>query len=233
MTRLVFIHGAGGQPSHWAAQLAAFPGSQAVSLAGHQINSEATLTVSSIEGHAHYIHEQLKNLEADEQIILVGHSMGGAIAQAYALLFPEQVAGLVLVATGAKIRVSAKLLNGFLTDYPATVKFLVDSGFAPGASEKLKRPVREDMENLPAEVTHADFAACNDFDFTAEIYRLTVPTLVLAGSLDALTPLKLSQFLADTIPGAQLEVLEGAGHFLQLEKPAQFNQLLADFAAKF
>jgi pimeloyl-ACP methyl ester carboxylesterase len=225
----VFIHGAGGSARIWAEQLAAFPNSIAVTLVGHDPSDLATVTVSSIEGHAHHLHELLRELG---DVVLVGHSMGGAIAQMYALIFPEKVRGLVLIGTGAKMRVSPKILDGLLTDYPATVRFIVNTGFPPDAPESLKQPLIEDMEALPPEVTHAAFNACNQFDVTQNLSQLPpMPVLVITGTADLLTPPKLGQFLADNIPGARFEQIEGVGHFVQVEKPAELNGLLQEFEA--
>lgn len=222
----VFIHGAGGSARIWAEQLAAFPNSIAVTLVGHNPSDLATVTVSSIEGHAHHLHELLRELG---DVVLVGHSMGGAIAQLYALIFPEKVRGLVLVGSGAKMRVSPKILEGLLTDYPATVRFIVNTGFPPDAPDNLKQPIIEDMDALPPEVTQAAFAACNQFDVTQNLNKLpAVPVLVVTGTADMLTPPKLGQFLADNIPGARLELVEGVGHFVQVEQPAELNRLLGE-----
>ena len=61
---------------------------------------------------------------------------------------------------------------------------------------------------------------------------IEVPTLVLVGADDTLTPPELSQALADLVPGAQLHVLAGAGHLANIERPADFNRLVEEFVAK-
>ncbi|MBX5465502.1 MAG: alpha/beta fold hydrolase, partial [Clostridia bacterium] len=78
-------------------------------------------------------------------------------------------------------------------------------GSAPGEGRLLR--LREDL------------LACDRFDRRAEVAAIRLPTLVLQGGEDPLTPPRYGRFLAETIPGARLELVEGAGHFLQLEAP--------------
>jgi pimeloyl-ACP methyl ester carboxylesterase len=69
-----------------------------------------------------------------------------------------------------------------------------------------------------------------DFDVTAELGRLAVPTLVIAGTNDAVTPIGDSREIAELVPGARLEELPGAGHMLMLERADEVDKLIVDFA---
>jgi pimeloyl-ACP methyl ester carboxylesterase len=75
-------------------------------------------------------------------------------------------------------------------------------------------------------------AALVDLDLTEELARITVPTLVVCGSADVLTPPSESRRIAHRIPGARLEILDGGGHMLMLEQPEALHRLLVDFAAE-
>ena len=74
-----------------------------------------------------------------------------------------------------------------------------------------------------------DLSACNDFDIMDRVHEISLPTCIIAGEDDQLTPLKYSQFLHKTIAGSQFHVIPGAGHLAMLEKPEEFNRYLLEF----
>jgi pimeloyl-ACP methyl ester carboxylesterase len=73
--------------------------------------------------------------------------------------------------------------------------------------------------------------ACNNLDLTQETGEIKVPALVICGAEDKMTPLDFSRQLAAGISGATLEIIEGAGHMVMLERPVEFNMSLDKFAA--
>ena len=66
-------------------------------------------------------------------------------------------------------------------------------------------------------------------DYTPLLPQITVPTLVIVGSDDAFTPVSDAEFMRERIPRARVAVIEGAGHMPNVEKPAEFNRVLAEF----
>ena len=78
-------------------------------------------------------------------------------------------------------------------------------------------------------ILEGDFLACDSFDVMREISAIRAPTLVICGEDDHLTPVKYARFLQETIPDARLVTIQGAGHMVMLEKPADFNRALTDF----
>jgi len=79
------------------------------------------------------------------------------------------------------------------------------------------------------EVLYGDFLACDQFDIVKEIEEINLPTLILCGDEDQLTPLKYSQFLHSRIKGSKLEVLPNAGHMVMMESPQVFNEKIGKF----
>ena len=77
-------------------------------------------------------------------------------------------------------------------------------------------------------VTHGDYAACDAFDVRDRIAQISVPTLVVCGREDRMTPLKFSEYLAQRLPSARLVVIEHAGHMTMLEQPASLNVALRE-----
>lgn len=165
-------------------------------------------------------------------VILCGHSYGGALAIDLALRHPGalEVRALLLMATGARLRVSPSILR--LTEAAiANGEALALGSFAfrDGSDQALMARVDMILSATPATAADADWRAADTFDRMAAISQLRVPTLVMTGSDDLLTPPKYARFLADNIPGAALELVAGAGHMLPFESPAATGERLRRF----
>ena len=225
---VVFIHGAGGTHQHWLFQvrdLAQAP-TYAIDLPGH--GRSETPGRDSIQAYAGWLIAFLDAVEL-EQVVLVGHSMGGGVALCTSMQFPDRVQGLGLVATGARLRVSPSLLDTIRRDPQAAVRIICHSSFSPEAPPEMLRLAREQMDAVPEGVLGSDFRACDDFDVRDRVGQITAPTLILCGSQDALTPLKYSIYLRDEIPGARLHLVAGAGHMVMVEEPHEVVRVLDTF----
>jgi pimeloyl-ACP methyl ester carboxylesterase len=78
-------------------------------------------------------------------------------------------------------------------------------------------------------VTHGDYSACNVFDVMARLGEIHAPTIVICGEQDRMTPPKYSELLVSKIPGAQLALIENAGHSVMIEQPHAVSRALFDF----
>ncbi len=179
--------------------------------------------------------------------ILVGHSMGGVATQAFALRHPEvlreRVAGIVLLSTLAKTSVSASrrlrciaervtgsVDVGRLASRPDVGTLIARVGFGREPVPSQVELNRQMLAGCDAATAREATAALLGLDLTAELPTLDVPTLVIGGSADVITPPAESRRLAELIPGARLELLPGAGHMIMLERTADFHRLLLEFA---
>jgi len=163
-----------------------------------------------------------------EKVTLVGHSMGGATALEFALRYPEKLAGLVLVGSGTRLRVAPAILDGICQDFEAAVRLICDYAFALDTPEQLKRKGRRQMGQTDPDVLYGDFAACDAFDVMDRLGEIRCPTLAICGAADRLTPPKYSTYLRDNIPGAQLVLIQDAGHMVMLEQPEAVSRAVAD-----
>ena len=89
-----------------------------------------------------------------------------------------------------------------------------------------------EMRSVPPPVLLGDFVACDRFDVRDRLPSIAIPTLVVVGDQDVMTPPKHVAFLADHIPGARLHTVPGAGHMLPVEAPAPLAALLRPFLAR-
>ena len=222
---LVLIHGAGGQYLHWPPQVRRLSATTvyAPDLPGHGRSEGAGQ--ETIADYATVMLAFLDALEI-EQAVVTGHSMGGAVALTLALEAPDRVAGLVLVATGARLRVAPAILEHIHDDFKGVVETVLQWAYSPNAPEDLLRLGRKHMlDNTPA-VLYGDFLACDTFDVRERLVAITTPTLVVGGSADRMTPPKFSSLLAEQIVGAQLHILENAGHMLIVEQPDEVARVM-------
>jgi pimeloyl-ACP methyl ester carboxylesterase len=227
---LLFIHGAGGTHRHWGHQLQGLKGANryALDLPGHGGSVGGGQT--SIAGYAHVIVELLDALHLD-RATLVGHSMGGAISQYLALEHPQRVERLVLVGSGARLRVLPSLLKGMLQDFGSTVEMMLGWAYSSDCPPELMQLGRDEwLKNEPS-VVHGDFAACDHFDVMGTLGEIRCPTLVLCGEDDRLTPPKYARYLKDSIPGATMAIIPKAGHMVMVERPELVNQAIEEFLA--
>jgi len=155
--------------------------------------------------------------------------MGGAIVQTLALTHPEVIKGIVLVGTGARLKVLPLILDGIKSHFEETIQRINRFAFSRKAPSDLVEKGVLGMRQCRAEVIYGDFLACDRFDMMNEIGKVALPTLILCGDDDQLTPLKYSRFLQSRINGSKLEVLSNAGHMVMMELPLTFHEKIKEF----
>jgi pimeloyl-ACP methyl ester carboxylesterase len=231
---VVFLHGAGFDHSVWALLARSFAyhgfGVLAPDLPGHGRSAGPPLT--SIAALADWT-AALLGAAGVRTARLIGHSMGSLVALEAAARHPEKIDALGLIGAAAPMRVSDDLLNAAKANDHAAVDMIdiwghgfrasLGGSEAPGlwmlgAGERL-------LERAGPGVLFADLSACNAYgDALAAAAKVTVPTVVILGSRDLMTPAKSGKAVAAAIANCRLTVLEGAGHLLVSERP---NEVLA------
>ncbi|MCX7791288.1 MAG: alpha/beta hydrolase, partial [Chloroflexaceae bacterium] len=225
---LVLVHGAGGSRLHWPGSLRRLPGATVytLDLPGH--GRSAGAGCDTIEGYATAVADFLRAVGV-ERAVIAGHSMGGAIAMCLALDFAGLVSGLVLVATGARLRVAPAILEGIRDDFAQSVALITRYAWSAQAPARLVARGRKGLLETDPAVLLSDFTACDRFDVMDRLGEIRVPTLVVVGTEDQLTPPRYALFLAGHIPGALLAVIEGAGHMVMLEQPDEVEKAAVSY----
>jgi pimeloyl-ACP methyl ester carboxylesterase len=201
----------------------------ALDLPGHG-KSDAAGGLQTIDAYADRVLDWMQAVGLS-RAAFVGHSMGGAIALSLALHAPERVSGLGLVSTGARLQVNPDLLADAAnaTTFYKVVGLLNAWSFGPEAPDRLVELARQRLAEVRPSVLYGDLLACNAFDVSEQIGKITSPTLVLSGTADRMVPMRNAQFIADSIPGAELVLIPQAGHMVMLEQPVVVAQALTSF----
>jgi pimeloyl-ACP methyl ester carboxylesterase len=229
---VILIHGAGGNYLHWPPALRRLPGARilAPDLPGH--GKSAGIGRQSIADYARVIRDFMRAVTISKAI-LVGHSMGAAIALHLAIHNPRHVLALGLLGAGARMRVNPELLDNSASDatLPLALKFIERNAYGERADHRMKAQAMQQLAAVRPTVLHGDFLACNSFDEFASAGRARMPALVLCGDEDRFAPLRYSEYLAATMKKARLVRVEQAGHMVMLEKPETVSAALAEFIA--
>jgi pimeloyl-ACP methyl ester carboxylesterase len=226
---LLFLHGAGGSHHTFRDQWAGLKGTARLvipDLPGHAGSSGSPF--ESVPASADWVRDFAKQMGLSK-FLLAGHSMGGAIAIQAALNKVPGIEALVLMGTGARLKISPVILEGIGTRYREFAPELVEWMISPEASPDLRDDVLRDVLSTRPETYLADFRACNGFDVMDRLGEIRVPTLVVNGDADRLTPLKYGEYLATNIPGAVLKILHGTGHLPMLERASELNAVITSF----
>ena len=172
-----------------------------------------------------------------EKVYLLGHSMGGVIAQRFTLDYPRQVDALILVATSSEVGprateawaertrlVEEQGMKG-LTQFTHR---LYAPGFGEAHPQVVDRRVEELLKNDPKAYIRAT-RAISKYNYTPELGGISCPTLILQGDKDIVTPPGGSVIMSRHIPGSRLKIYENCGHGIPGEKPEEFRDDLLSF----
>ena len=201
-----------------------------------QSKAESAFTLESLADDIHVFLEQL----VAKPCVLAGLSMGGYVALAYAKKYAKDLRGLILVDTKAEAdtpqakEARAKMIELARTQGAAAVaEQMLPKMLAPGTQQsrpEVVRSLRRLMEECnPQTIEYALLAMRDRPDRSGELASIEVPTLVIVGDADAITPPEGAEKMAKSIPGAKLEIIRGAGHMAPMEQPEQVNRAMERF----
>jgi len=232
---LLFIHGAGQSVATWRFQLDLFrnhPDFNFIALDLPGRGGSGGTGFRTVGEYKEFVLEFIEHLNL-ENIILIGHSMGGGVAMLIALERPEILQACILVATGAKLSVAEQTIEAVKNYYEAFCEIAPDRMFAENSADELKQEFRKGLFDTGPEVCYWDLIACNEFNIMDEVEKINVPTLIISGDKDILTPLKYGEYLHQKIYGSQFYKVKGSGHFIMQEKLEEFNGILVEFLNDF
>lgn len=221
----LIIHGAGGSHLSFPAEISQISGIYPilVDLNGH--GKSPGDGHDSISLHALDLVALLDALEIGSAVV-IGHSMGGAIAQTLAVNHADRVRALTLIASAAEFMVNPALVRGIVDD-PDSILMALDRWlWAPETPPAQRQQATEIMRQTESAVFQRDFIACQRFDLRARLPEIACKTLVLAGDADKMTSLALGQALARDIPQATFVKVPGGSHMFMLEQAESTAQAI-------
>jgi len=235
MTPLIFLHGVGGGHHAWEHQLPYFGGLGYPSHAWDQpgYGHSAIVEPYDLEQVSASLARLIESL-GKEPVVLIGHSMGGLIAQETYVRHPRLVRALALCFTSPAFAGGG---SDFTKQFIAARIAPLDQGktmaqiaaqLIPtmGSNSKLAQQI---MASVPPETYRKAVQLLTTFDRRKELADIKVPTLLVAGSDDKTAPPAMMERMAQKIPGSQYVMLKYCGHLGPMDKPGEFNAALLAF----
>ena len=232
---IIFLHGVGSDKSVWRPQIAHFGRSRRAIAFDYPGYGESG-PLASAGDFASAILAALDSLDV-ERAHVCGLSLGGVVAIAMHALSPERCASLILADTFARHPDGAAIYQRSIDasrtmPMRALAEARVDMLLGGSASAELRAEVVETMAAIDTAAYRSGARTVWLADQREEARAIRVPTLVLCGAEDRITPPALSEELAALIPGAQLELIDAAGHLANAEQPGKFNAAVERFLAE-
>ena len=226
---LVFIHGSGSNSSVWSFQYANLHQDfniAAINLPGHgQSEGDGEQDIGIYVGILKEILDVLKL----KRPVLIGHSLGAAIALGFAAAWPAEISGIVTAGGGLTMPVNPDIIKGFLSQPDVIMDIICKISLAKANRPVFYDAIRASIAEARIEVMAGDMTACSKFDIRGELDKIKTPVLVICGTEDKMTPPASSEQIAAGIAGAKLVLIEGAGHMAMMEKPDAFNKAVKNF----
>ena len=243
MTTLVFLHGIGGGRAAWQRQLPYFEshGYKTLAWEAPGYGSAPAVEPYTFENAARALESAIDRLAGP--VVAIGHSMGGMIAQEAYARFPQKFSALVLAFTSpafggtssefAQQFIDARIkpldLGRTMTEISARLMPTMHGAASDPMGLMLAAQV---MATVPPDIYRKAVAMLTTFDRRADLARISVPTLVMAGSDDMIAPPGMMERMAQKIPGAEYVCLPGCGHLGPMDQPDAFNTALLTFLQK-
>jgi 3-oxoadipate enol-lactonase len=240
---VLMLHGVGGGHLAFAPQVEtlASSGYRAVAWDMPGYGHSAPIEPYNFKGLAQSCIALIESLKCGD-VALLGHSMGGMVAQEVVARRPELVNKLILCATSPSFgKPDAQWQRNFIAQRTAPLDagktmaeladVLVPQMVGPGSLPEGVRLATHCMSQVPASTYRRALEAILSFDRRAQLPQIQVPTLLLAGEHDRNAPPAMMRKMAEAIPRSTFLEMPGVGHLLNLEAPDEFDGLVLNFLA--
>jgi pimeloyl-ACP methyl ester carboxylesterase len=230
---VILLHGAGGSLLGWPTNLRRLPDQRvfALDLPGHgHSDPPACRTIHCLVRKLHkFIHEM-----GFYHVILVGYSMGGAVALNYASEYPEQLIGLVTISCGDQFEMPQDLLGKLRkpSDVRKAIEIFNNAAFHPLFLQAERRAILAPMVKMNPEVLLSDFTIGADFCFDSQSPTLKFPSLFIGGSDDLLSPPASLRRASRYFEKSSVALIERAGHMVVYEKNEEVRDKVSKFLAR-
>jgi pimeloyl-ACP methyl ester carboxylesterase len=225
---IILVHGAGGSAETWFLQL-------------RGLSEHFHVVALELNGHGRSLDRSENNVEwsylddIDEIVskykhpILGGHSMGGALTQLFSIQHPKELGGIILIGTGARLRVNSMVFEMLDSNFEGYLDALGTFMFHVGVSEEMIAASRKEARKCPPHIIRRDFELCDNFDIMQSVSGISVPSLIIVGEDDVMTPVKYATFLHTNIQNSTIHIVKAAGHMVMLEQSSKVNSIITSW----
>lgn len=228
--RVLYVHGTGCNGGLWNRHMATVVDAHtpvAIDLPGHGKSSGNGFR--GVADYTHFVMELARSFGWDRYVV-AGHSLGGAIALATATYDREHVSGMLLVDTGARLRVKPEILEAAREAVSQGKAIPIPRwSFADATSQSVIDAVQHQIAETDPQVTLKDWISDDSFDFLSRVKHIDVPALAICGREDQLTPVRYHEFFRDQLSHCRLEVIPDSGHWPYAEQPEIFDRAVRGF----
>lgn len=230
---VILLHGAGGSSMSWPSNLRRLPGQRvfALDLSGH--GHSALPACRSMRGLVRRLQQFVSGM-GFYRVVLVGYSLGGAVALSYASAYPQQISGLIAISCGDQFETPQELLGKLRkpADTRKAVEIFNKAAFHPAYPQAERRAILAPMSKMDSEVLQADFSIGADFCFNTQSPMLKFPSLFIGGLNDLISPPASLRRLSRYFVESSIALIEKAGHMVVYEKNEELGDLVSKFLAK-
>lgn len=230
---VILLHGAGGSLLGWPSNLRRLPGQRVFSLDlpghGHSVQPTCRTMRCLVRGLHHFITDM-----GFYHVILIGYSLGGALALSYASAYPEQITGLIAISCGDQFEMPEDLVGKLRrpADTRKSIEIFKKTAFHPSFPQAERRALLAPMSKIDPEVLLADFSIGAEFCFNSQIPRLKFPSLFIGGSNDLISPPKSLMRASRYFDKSTVSLIEKAGHMVLYEKNEELGNHVSIFLAR-
>ena len=226
---VICLHGSGADSVVWSYQLSRLSRyfkTIIPDLPAHGKSEGSPLDTA--EKYAYWLNEFSKSLSLDS-FFLMGHSFGGAIAQEFAHHYAENLKGLILIGTGPNFRFSKIYKELYEQGIDLSQKENIKSFLLSKDVPDLFISGYEELKKMSNGILHDDLLAAGKFDSTSWLSSVKIPSLVLWGEHDSITPKELPVKLSDLLTVSEFKIIKNSGHVVMIDARDEFNFTVKDF----
>ena len=229
--RVLYVHGTGCDGRVWQRHMRALADRHtpvAIDLPGHGQSSG-----SGFRGAADYTHYAVRLADhlGWDRFVIAGHSLGGGVALTAAIYYAERLAGMMLIDTGARLRVDPNVLENSRQLAAGEAGIAIDPrlGFAKSTPQSIVDAIDVLRVGTDPKVTYKDWISDDTFDCMSRVANIHTPSIAICGDEDYFTPVKYAEYFRDRMPHCQLAIIPQAGHWTYEEQPETFDRIVRTY----
>ena len=227
---VILLHGAGTTHISWPPDLRRIAAHNiyAIDLPGHgKSNGPACRSMGTMTRRLHEFITQMRFFH----VVLVGFSLGGALALDYARTHPARIKGIISISCGNRFSLPEGIFSFLRSpeDTDKVVSIFNLAAFHPHTSHSTRREILEPISKIQPGVLSADFQLSKNFRYQASGESANFPVTIIGGSDDLITPPLSLRQLNQLIPGSSLKIIPNAGHMVVFEKTRRVRELAVNF----